>query len=221
MEILVLGDSLPFGRPKHGVCRDLTWPYLLSNELGHGLQMRAKGGATMIDVANEAQSLNCYWFEGLNARQFDATFIQAGIVDCCPRLVPRRLYGCARRVPGFRRLERSARAHQILARPWTTSRRFSNALSRLLNILPCISKFTFFIEIARPANFLIENVGDFSDDVNSYNLMIRESAGPGFLVEWQTENSGAMHLLPDGHHLTALGHQAVAKACLNHYQGSL
>jgi hypothetical protein len=218
MEILVLGDSLPFGRPKHGICRDLTWPYLLSKELGCGLQMRAKGGATMIDVANEAQSLNGYWFEGLKTRSFDVTFIQAGIVDCCPRLFPRPFYGYARRTPGFRRLERSPRAHRLLARPWTSAGRFSKALSGLVNILPSISKANFFVEIAKPANYLVENVGDFSDVVVSYNEMLRKLAGPASLVQWQTSNSGEIHLLPDGHHLTALGHQAVAKACLGRYQ---
>ena len=218
MEILVLGDSLPFGRPKHGICRDLTWPYLLSNDLGCGLQMRAKGGATMIDVANEAQSLNGYWFEGLRARQFDVTFIQAGIVDCCPRLVPRRFYGYARRVPGFRKLERSAHAHRLLARPWTNAVSFTKTLSILAKILPYISKTTFFIEIANPASHLIDNVGDFSDVVATYNAIMCKSVGSAFVVRWQSVHSSAIHLLPDGHHLTALGHQAVANACLNHYQ---
>jgi len=116
MEILVLGASLPFQRPKYGICRDKTWPYLLSKQLGCGLQMRAKGGATIIDVANELRFLNSYWFEGLMARSFDITFVQAGIVDCCPRLVPWRLYGWGL-APGFRNLERSPRAHRLLARP--------------------------------------------------------------------------------------------------------
>lgn len=49
MEILVLGDSLPFGRPGHGICRDTTWPYVLAKELNSRLQMRARG-ATIIDI---------------------------------------------------------------------------------------------------------------------------------------------------------------------------
>jgi len=218
MEILVLGDSLAFGRPKYGICRDLTWPYLLSKRLGCDVQLRAKVGGGMIDVANEVQSLNDYWFEGLKARSFDITFIQAGIVDCCPRLVPRRFYGYARRAPGFCRLERSPRAHSILARPWTSESRFVKALSGIMKILPNISKASFFVEIAKPANYLIENVGDFSDVVVSYNEMLRKLAGSASLVQWQTVNSGEIHLLPDGHHLTALGHQAVAKACLDRYE---
>ena len=65
MEILILGDSLPFGRPKYGVCRHLTWPYILSKELGGVCQIRAKGGSTMSDVLSEARSLRGYWFEGI------------------------------------------------------------------------------------------------------------------------------------------------------------
>lgn len=218
MEILILGDSLPFGRPKYGICRDKTWPYLLSRRLGCGLQMRAKGGATMIDVANEAQFLNCYWFQGLEARLFDATFIQAGIVDSCPRILPRRLYGCARRVPGFRCLERSPSVYRLLSRPWTSERRFAEVMSDLVKILPNISRATYFLEIAMPANYLIENVGDFSDRVSTYNSLVERKAGPFSLIRWQTEKSGEIHLLPDGHHLTVVGHQAVANACLNHLQ---
>ena len=117
MEILVLGDSLAFGRPKYGIGRHQTWPYLLSKELDCGLQIRAKGGATMGDVVNEAGFLNRYWFAGVKARQFDVAFVQAGIVDCCPRLLPRCLYGYAKRVPGFRKIDRSPRLHALLARP--------------------------------------------------------------------------------------------------------
>jgi len=221
MEILVLGDSLAFGRPKYGICRDMTWPYLLSKELGCGLQMRANGGATMIDVANEVRSLNGYWFEALEARMFDITYIQAGIVDCCPRIFPRRLHRYAMRAPIFRNLERSPRAHRLLSRPWTSELRFAKSISDLVKILPNISKASCFIEIAKPANFLKENVGDFSGVVDTYNALIEKYAGSDFLVNWQTETSGAIHLLPDGHHLTALGHQAVANACINQSQSVL
>jgi hypothetical protein len=172
----------------------------------------------MIDVAKEVQTLNGYWFEGFKARSFDATFIKAAIVDCCPRLVLRRFYGYARRAPGFRRLERSPRAHRLLARPWTSARCFVKTLSSLMNILPSISKASFFIEIAKSASYLIEDVGDFSDVVVSYNEILRRLAGSTSLVQWQASNSGEIHLLPDGHHLTALGHQAVAKVCLDRYQ---
>ena len=172
----------------------------------------------MVDVVNEAQSLNGYWFEGLRARSFDIAFIRAGIVGCCPRLVPRRFYGYARRAPGFRRLEKSPRVHRLLARPWTSASRFSNALSGLVKILPNISKISFFIDIARPANYRIENVGDFPMSWFPANEMLRELAAPTSLVQWQTSNSGEIHLHPDGYHLTALGHQAVAKACLDRYQ---
>ncbi len=87
-----------------------------------------------------------------------------------------------------------------------------------MKILPNILKVSFFIEIAKPANCLIKNACDLSDVVGSYNAIIQEIAGSSSFVSWHAQQSGPIHLLPDGHHLTALGHQAVAKACLNHYQ---
>lgn len=213
-----MGDSLPFGRPEHGISRDETWPYLLSNEFGCGLQMRAMGGATMVDVAAEASVLNRYWFEGLKSRSFDITIIQAGIVDCCPRLLPRRLYKHARRcVPGFRNLERSPRAARLIGRPWVSASRFAQALSDNVKILSNISSSIFFLEIAKPAGYLIQNVGDFSNTVSDYNGIIQRVAGSASFVAWQAGQPGQIHVLPDGHHLTLLGHQAIAKAFLNHY----
>ena len=220
MEILVLGDSLPFGRPKYGICRDQTWPYLLSKELGYGLQMRAKGGATITDVVYEAEALNSYWFKGLEARKFDVTFVQVGIVDCCPRLLPKRFYGYASRMPGFGRLSRNPFAHRILARPWVSEKCFIERISFLDKILCSISKLHYFIEIAEPANHLIDNVGDFSENVRHYNKLICKFAGSDSLIQWQNEKTDSIYLLPDGHHLTMMGHRAVATACLNIYKAT-
>jgi len=220
-EILVLGDSLAFGRPKHGVCRDLTWPYLMSQELNCKLQFRAHGGASVIDVMKESRILNDYWFGGLNARKFDAVFIQAGIVDCCPRLVPRRLRRYVKKMPGFTRLERSPLAYNLIGRSWTSKTSFYHAVSDLVRILSGMAKTTFFVKIASPANHLVKNVGDFTEVVDSYNELIRKVVGREFLVDWQVEASDKIHILADGHHLTALGHQRVADACVDKYQSWL
>lgn len=218
MEILILGDSLAFGRSKYGIGRDLTWPYLLGKEFGCGLQVRARGGASMVDVAKEAHSLNEYWLGGVESRKFDITFVQAGIVDCCPRLAPRSVYPYVKRMPGFRNLERNPSAHKLWARPWTSKTRFHKALSKLSRTLSSISNLSFFVEIANPVNYLLKNVGDFSYEVSNYNDILVKVAGSQSLVNWQAESSEKIHLLPDGHHLTVLGHQLVAKACLNKYQ---
>ena len=220
MEILVLGDSLAFGRPKYGISRDLTWPYLLRKELRCHLQIRAKGGSTIVDVAKEAQSLNRYWFGNLKTRKFDVTFIQVGIVDCCPRLFPKCFGDYPLRVPVVKSLSRSSFAHRLFARPWVSEDNFSERLLVLCEILWKISEKIYFIEIARPANHLIENVGDFSENVERYNKIINQFSDSNGFIEWQTDYSGNLHILPDGHHLTLLGHQEVSKACLNKYRAT-
>ena len=61
MELLVLGDSLPFRRPQHGVARNATWPYLLRESLEWQATMRAYGGSTVAQVRAEAKKLASYW----------------------------------------------------------------------------------------------------------------------------------------------------------------
>ena len=220
-EMLVLGDSLVFGRPKYGICRDLTWPYIVSKELHFQLQVRAHGGSSIVDVAKESRFLNDYWFKGLNARRFDVAFVQVGIVDCCPRLAPKSIYRYMKRIPGFAKLERCSIAYDSIGRPWTSKERFHAALLDLVESLSCIAKATFFVQIANPVNHLVENVGDFSATVADYNEIIKEVVGSEFLVNWQVVDSGKMHILADGHHLTTLGHKKVGNSCLDKYKNWL
>ena len=214
LEILVLGDSLPFGRPKYGICRDKTWPYLLRRELDAQLCMRARGGATSADVLAEAVHLASYWFGSLQARRFDAAFVQVGIVDASPRLVPKRLYSCASRIPGFSRLERSRRFHEVFGSPWVSSDQFAEAIAKTDELLGHIAEQTFFVEIAMPDHYLKENVGDFSSLVLSRNLSISSCIGEDRFIPCWGGRAVPQFLLPDGHHLNAQGHQVVANKCL-------
>ena len=214
MEILVLGDSLPFGRPNHGICRDKTWPYLLRRELNAHLCMRARGGATSIDVLGEANSLASYWFGSLQARRFDVALVQVGIVDACPRLVPRSLYSYASRIPGFPRLGRSKRLHQIVGRPWVSSKRFIQAIDKIDSLLNKLADRVVFIEIAMPDHYLRLNVGDFSGVISLRNSLMLSSISESRFVDCWGGVAVPQFLLPDGHHLNERGHQVVARQCL-------
>ncbi len=214
MEILVLGDSLPFGRPKYGICRDKTWPYLLRCELDALLCMRARGGATSLDVLAEAASLSGYWFGPLQARRFDAAFIQVGIVDVSPRLLPKPLYPYASRIPGFSRLQRSKWLHKVVGKPWVSSGRFAQAIARIDELLGRVADQVFFVEIAMPDHYLKQNVGDFSSLVSRRNLLISAYIGQKRFVSCWGGVAVPQFLLPDGHHLNEEGHQVVARQCL-------
>ena len=214
MEILVLGDSLPFGRPKYGICRDQTWPYLLRRELDSLLCMRARGGATSADVLAEATGLAGYWFGSFQARHFDAAFVQVGIVDASPRLVPKPLYPYASRIPGFSRLQRSKRLHEVVGRPWVSSGQFAQNIAKIDKLLGCLAEQVFFVEIAMPDHYLKQNVGDFSSLVSCRNLLISDCIGDKRFVRCWGGVSVPQFLLPDGHHLNVKGHQVLAKKCL-------
>jgi hypothetical protein len=214
MEILVLGDSLPFGRPKYGICRDKTWPYLLQVELNSSLCMRARCGSTSLDVLAEARQLDSYWFDSLSSRRFEAAFVQVGIVDTSPRLVSKRLYPYASRIIGFSRLQRSKSLHKAFGRPWLCSREFMQNIVNIDALLGRLADRVLFIEIAMPSHHLKENVGDFSDSISYRNDLISQCVGRDRFVSCWGGVAVPQFLLPDGHHLNGMGHQVVADQCL-------
>ena len=69
------------------------------------------------------------------------------------------------------------------------------------------AKKTIFIEIARPAHYLIKNCGDFSETVRKYNDILRKNNDQFlFLPIYEGKPSGEF-MLPDGYHLNLKGHQ--------------
>lgn len=132
-----------------------------------------------------------------------------------------RIYSRIRKVPGFRRLERNPYVYRLFGRPWVNEKRFVQSLVNLVEVLSVISKNKFFIEIAKPAQHMLENVGNFSSSVVTYNNIIRRHSGVANFVLWQYPDNNRSHLLPDGHHLSLSGHQSVARACLDKYQECL
>ena len=214
MELLILGDSLPFGRPKYGICRDKTWPYILARELNSSLSMRARGDSTVYNVMAEVNSLDGYWFDGFPSRKFDAAFVQVGIVDACPRLIHRKLYPLATRLPGFKFLVRWPPIYKTIGNPWVANKQFTQAIHNLHSVLTGLAKQVFFIEIAMPSHHLLQNVGDFSDEIKSRNFNIRESVGKESFVEPWGGVPVPHFLLPDGVHLNIKGHLEVSMQCI-------
>ena len=71
-----------------------------------------------------------------------------------------------------------------------------------------------FIEIAKPAHFLIDNCGDFSDVVDNYNTVLKKISKEGYLCVFGDVQMDKL-LLPDGHHLTKDGHKKIADKILD------
>ena len=218
MEILVLGDSLTFGRPKYNIYRKDTWPYLLADKLNCSVAMLGKGGANIKDVYLQSESLNYYWFNSKPVDKFYSIFVQVGICGVCPRLVPKYLNRVACKIPGFHFLQRQKIAYSIVGRPWISDKNYLIFLSKLLNNLEKMSDKIFFIQTTYPAHYLKENIGDFSSKVKLRNDILEKTIGTKRYISCWEKNSINDYLLPDGYHLNALGHKRVLKKCLEKFR---
>jgi len=213
-KILVLGDSLTFGRPKYQIFNEDTWPSLIE-AAGHRICHRGKGGADSLAVLNEARHLYGYMVDGISSKRppFDLCVVQVGIVDCTPRLFTRKLSYIIGLFPGgaemVSRLSRLGFLVRLIGKPWVSLAKFEKNITNILGICSQLATRVVFIEIARPAHFLIDNCGDFSSTVDQYNLVMRDASKDSYLPIYDNKDSGDL-LLPDGHHLTKDGHKKIA-----------
>lgn len=212
--VLIVGDSLTFGSPKYDIWFKDSWPGLIEKN-GISIFHRGKGGADSRLILNEIRHLNGYLTDGIaDNPPFDACIIQVGIVDCTPRLLPKIIWSLIRLLPIGRQLvdtlSKKSWLLQIIGNPWVGLKYFEKNISNILDVAKQLAHNVIFIEIAKPAHFLIENCGDFSGVVDQYNNILKKIPEGIFLPVFDGVDLG-MQLLPDGHHLTKIGHQNVAK----------
>ena len=215
---MVLGDSLSFGRPSHDIGLEDTWPFKLDSE---EIQVvyRAKAASTSTDVLWESRTLAAYWRPkkqrggGEGGEPFAASIVQVGIVDVAPRLLPRAAYNLLRRyrVTAYvvNKLSRNQNIMRLYGKPWVGIEKFRKNIRDIRASLLVLSKDCFFLEILKPNAYLIENCGDFSPMVSSYNAVLKEELGNRFIEV--SRNDVPPLLLPDGHHLNHAGHVEVAR----------
>lgn len=214
---LILGDSLTFGRPSHHISYEDTWPRLLEHT-GFKVFHRGIGGADSGVVLGELKHLHGYMApSSTNDAPFDICLIQVGIVDCTPRLLPKRLTRIAKKLPVSRELinwlSRKRTILQRVGRPWINSIHFEKNILEIVALAQDLSDDVVFIQIAKPAHFLLENCGDFSALVDQYNTILREKSGGAFLPVYE-DIELTDQFLPDGHHLTKIAHRNIAKKVL-------
>jgi len=215
---LILGDSLSFARPKHNISIQDTWPYLLNVELGDYIVFRSKGGGDSISMLNEARHLKSYYSPVDEKYMFDWSVVQVGIVDCCPRKTPRQFeFVLTRFVPGGSRIIRFYNRLDIARnymKPWVSLENYKKNMLILLGELKVLCKNVYFVEIAPPKHYLVENCGDFCELVSNYNNVLFELLPNGIARPFSDSIHSSDFLLPDGHHLTKQGHIAVADSLI-------
>jgi lysophospholipase L1-like esterase len=218
MRILILGDSLVFPRPKHNIRYEDTWAGILSNR-GHEIFQRAKGASNISDVETETNHLMSYYLSDLESSQpFDVLILQAGINDVSPRILTPLLKKIISKIPIIRKylpdILRNSFFYKYFGHIGTSKKKFNKVNLRLEHKFKRLAKKQIILEIAKPAHFLIKNIGDFSDNVNNYNKIYSEIFGENLLKVYKDINSSNI-LLPDGHHLNKIGHELIAKEILN------
>lgn len=220
--ILILGDSLTFGRPKYQINNNDTWPDLIS-AAGFKVFHRGRGGGDSAAVLDEAKHLYGYMIDGVCDVQppFDICIIQVGIVDCSPRLFSRKFNRILKILPGggmlLARLSRVGSLIRLVGKPWVSLEKFEHNVISILDLCSQLANNVIFIEIAKPAHFLIDNCGDFSEVVTQYNSVLSNVTKDSYLSVFEGLDLGEL-LLPDGHHLTKVGHKAIAEMILRTIQ---
>jgi len=217
MRILILGDSLTFGRPKHNIFLDNTWPYLLENN-NFTVTLRSKGGSTISDIFNEIQELKFYYGNYVKP-PFDFLIIQIGIVDVSPRsifyppifdflLYKLHLDRIAEKI------KRSSFIYNSFSYNKTSLVAFNKIKSKINDASIFLSKKIIFIAIAPPIKNLKLNLGDFSKKVDLYNDVLKKcNNNQYFLNPYEGEDIEDL-ILNDGHHLSINGHTIICnKIC--------
>lgn len=215
--ILVLGDSLAFPRAHKGqkICE--TWPVLLQSHFADAyLWNRAYPASTSYDVIVNIMQLLDYC--RLDYPQFDLAVIQVGIVDATPRELPKYVERLLSVLPRGRTrignmITAFRKSFRIRQQPWVGLQDFERNICEIADASLILAEKVYFVCIAPPQHYLLINCPDLDKDVVLYNLAIERAllnrpmctfVNP-FLID------ASDSLLKDGHHLTLIGHQLIAK----------
>jgi lysophospholipase L1-like esterase len=217
--ILLLGDSLGVPRPYRGQPIDATWPVLLKLKFTSlDIWQRCRAASYSHDILKE---FHCF-SDSISA--FDLVVVQVGIGDCCPRPFPLFFHyifqTCLSAKANKKINSWYPFLQKIRSKPWISVdlyiRRMKEIADLTLERNPNAS--VVFIRIGTPCHGLLAKAPGVERYVERYNSALEQ------LCRSYGEHSRVSYLDPylgyeteklfidDGHHLTVLGHQAVAKA---------
>lgn len=216
--ILIVGDSLPFSRHHKGQPLGSAWPELLQTSLTSTvIYNRAKGGSSSFDVIQELSQLLSYYG---SQQPFDAVISQFGIVDACPRSLPRwfiQFLSLNKTGAYFLKIFDSILGKfdfLRIRRPWIPLKIYQKNCETVSLLARQLGKTYYPILIMPAARFLVEN----EPRINNFIIRYNEAAQQVF--EKQNVKSIALvppntnsvdYLFEDGHHLNDRGHVLVAE----------
>ena len=210
-------------RPHRGQRLEVTWPALLKQAFPQvDLWQRCRPGSMSNEVLKE------YNLFSDSIDSFQLLLIQVGIGDCCPRPYSLWLEQFIKTY-GFRRLQQKLNALypfllRFRSKQWISRDQFVRNLRCMIDTTRqrnpgaaiCV------VSIGTPCRKLVNRIKDAATHAAVYNAALAnlcQSYGPASGVTLVNPYQGHEPedlFIADGHHLTQLGHQAVARSLEDH-----
>lgn len=216
---LILGDSLGAPRPHRGQKLEITWPVLLKQRFPDvDIWQRCRPGS-MSDAVRKEYNLFSDSLDG-----FDLLTIQVGIGDCCPRPYPYWFEQLIQTYAWKNLHQRLNSLYPLLlrfrARQWIDRAEFVNNIRFMIDTT-LARRPTMAIRvvvIGTPCHDFVRKARHVASCAADYNAALatlcRSYACEAnvALIDPYSEFVPEDLFIADGHHLTELGHRAVADA---------
>ena len=214
---LILGDSLGAPRPHRGQALDVTWPVLLKKSFPQlDVWQRCRAGS----MSNEVRKEYHLFSDSIDA--FGLLVIQVGIGDCCPRPYPLFLEQFILTY-GFRRLQKRLNALypvllKLRSKPWISHAKFLENIRFMIDTTRQRNPAAMIcvVKIGTPCGEFVKKVHNVATYASDYNRALEGlcrsygAAANIAFVDPYAEFTPDQLFISDGHHLTQLGHRAVA-----------
>ena len=215
MKILFVTDSLGLPRPDKKVLASETWCYRVANEL--------------IQEGNKEYQFFFCQIGGLHTKELllqsregylagydaDIIFLQVGIVDCSPRVLPERLKKVISMIPFFRVVVRNfiKRNHKWLStkidQSYVSLSSYESNLKTIMSLFP--NTKVYALPIAPPNCAYKVHTPLIERNINRYNSVLKNVFGDRFIYNLYKGASIEDIYLEDNHHLNITGHKFVSK----------
>jgi lysophospholipase L1-like esterase len=216
---LILGDSLGAPRPHRGQKLDVTWPVLLKKTFPQiDIWQRCRAGS----MSNEVRKEYNLFSDSIDA--FDLVIIQVGIGDCCPRPYPLFIEQFIRTYELSELHRRPNSLYPFLlrfrAKPWISRTVFAENIRFIIDTTRQRNPTAMLcvVKIGTPCGEFVKKVHNAVDYALDYNCTLEglcrsygNVANVAFIDPYAKFAPEEL-FIADGHHLTELGHRAVAQS---------
>ena len=214
----VVGDSIPMPRvfEPESPRLEQTWPFRLEARLPQYYWIINCRGGRPLTEAPQILETSVYYYRPV------FTILSAGIVDCVYRALTPRELAQIRRLPSpvawlIHRVTKQNHYRLTKARkvPYTSVDDFRRSLKRTADFCQQIKTTLIYVQILAPGTRMKEVSYNVEANVALYNQTAADVLPSAQIVNLSEMREEIDKLvLPDGHHLNALGHERCASKIL-------